>query len=308
VALPQLSLWREGGLTHTAKASDSASAAPLDYFIPNSLHPVWGEAPIRAHRAQNFLDSTLYVGFVPLAIALFGWLVHRRWTSAFGGRRTTDDGRQPEVTQYAIRNTQYALPYHASRITHHASRVWLPWLALALVTAVLSLGLTLHDLQGQYRLPLAGGSTHVPMPGQILYDYLPFYSSMRAYARFGVMVALAVAVLMGLGWVVFLRGRRFRRNAAFFGTLAMILLLADLWSAPYTWGSSRVEPTEISRFIAGLPPGLVMQMPLESSQSGPALWWETYYGPEHPIAYGFDTFEPPEWRPVRSTLEEFPGK
>jgi hypothetical protein len=270
VALPQLLLYRGGELRHSAKAADSASAAPLDYLIPNPQHPIWGEPAIEMHQYENFLDSTLYLGFLPLGIALFGWLLMRR-------HKMRPPGIRP---------------------------LWRAWLVLGLSAFTLSLGLTLHDLRGQYQLPLAGGSVVLPMPGQLLYDYLPLFSSMRAYARFGVIVALAIVVLMALGWWVFLQSARFRRHAPLLATGALVLLLADLWSAPYVWGWSRVEPTETARFIAAQPPGLVMQMPLESSQSGPALWQEVYYG--KPIAYGFDTFEPPQWTPVRDRLEEFP--
>ena len=275
VALPQLSLWGRGELRHSAKAADSASAAPLDYLIPNPHHPLWGEAPISAHQHENFLDSSLYLGLIPLAVALFGWLLMRR------------HGVRPPAVR----------------------RLWIAWLVVGVTAIVLSLGLTLHDLKGQYRLPLAGGSSAVPMPGQLLYDYLPLYSSMRAYARFGVIAALAAAALMALGWRLFLASGRFRRKSAFLATAALALLLADQWTAPYVWGWSRVEPTDTSRFLATQPPGLVMQMPLESSQSGPALWQETYYHKSgKPIAYGFDTFEPPQWSPVRDRLEEFPSE
>ena len=47
-----------------------------------------------------------------------------------------------------------------------------------------------------------------------------------------------------------------------------------------------------------------MQMPLASSQSGLALFRETYYN--KPITYGYDTFEPPGWQAARATLSKFP--
>jgi hypothetical protein len=270
VALPQILLYRGGELRHSAKAADSASAAPLDYIIPNPQHPLWGERAIEMHQHENFLDTTLYLGFVPLGIALFGWLLMR----------------------------------HNRMRPNRTKPLWIAWLVLGFVAAILSLGLTLHDLKGQYQLPLAGGSVILPMPGQFLFDYLPLFSSMRAYARFGVIAALAVAVLMALAWSIFLHRSRFRKHSTFLATGALVLLLADLWSAPYVWGWSLVEPTQTAQFISAQPPGLVTQMPLESSQSGPALWQEVYYG--KPIAYGFDTFEPPQWAPVRDRLEEFP--
>jgi hypothetical protein len=268
VALPQLLLYRGGELRHSEKAADSASAAPIDYAIPNPQHPLWGELPIAAHRNEIFLDSSLYIGLVPFAVGLFAYLIMRR----------------RGITQGSL---------------------WASWLVVAVTAFVLSLGLTLHDPNGQYMLPLAGGGVPVPLPGQLLFDYLPLFSSMRAYARFGVMVALAAAVILALGWLVFLRSERFRRRGVFFATAALVVMLADLWTAPYVWGWSRVEPTQTAQFLRTQPRGTIMQMPLESSQSGPAFWQVTNYG--MPIAYGFDTFEPPEWGPVRDDLEEFPS-
>jgi len=90
--------------------------------------------------------------------------------------------------------------------------------------------------------------------------------------------------------------------------IALVLLLVDLWTAPYSWGTSRVEPGETARFLATQPePGLVMEMPLTASQSGPLLFQETYYGPDKPIAYGYDTFEPKAWKDARPALENFPS-
>jgi hypothetical protein len=184
-----------------------------------------------------------------------------------------------------------------------ASRAWIVLLA---VTFVLSLGLTLHGPNGQVQFDFPWGNGSLPLPGQLLFDWLPFYSSMRAYARFGLLVTLSGIVLAGIEWAYLLRygGLRVRLNARWLTLAAITLLLVDLWTSPYSWGTTRVEPTEASRAIASAEPGLVMQMPLTASQSGPALWWGTYY--DKPIAYGYETFEPPQWRAERPALGTFP--
>lgn len=268
VAVPSLQLWAQGQLTHSAKAADENSAAPLDYIVPNPLQPVWGEAGMRAHAEQNVIESALYIGVVLTLIAVAGWLVtirreRRQWKSS-----------------------------------------WLPWAGLAAVCFVLSLGLTLHDANGQVKL--AGGGI-VPLPGQLLYNWLPLYSSMRAFARFGLLVMLAATALMGLGWAALLRwGPAWLRARPLFSTsLAALLLLVDFWTGPFAWGTSRVEPGQLETFLAKQPSGIVMQMPLASSQSGPALYRRVFYG--KPIAYGYETFEPPQWRSARPTLEAFPS-
>ncbi|HEX8229199.1 MAG TPA: glycosyltransferase family 39 protein [Chloroflexia bacterium] len=268
VAVPSLQLWAQGGLTHSAKAADEHSAAPADYAVLNPLQPVWGEAGMRAHAEQNVIESALYIGIPLAAVIIAGWVL--LWRRA----------EQPQ------------------------RRLWGTWLALAAVAFVLSLGLTLHDANGQVRVGQTGA---IPLPGQLLYDWLPLYSSMRAFARFGVIVALAVTVLVGLVWAASLRKgpRVVRRNPVVATVFLALFIMADFWTGPYAWGTSRVAATETARFLAQQPPGTVMQMPLDSSQSGPALYRRVQTG--KPVAYGYETFEPPAWRAERDDLQEFPS-
>ncbi|MDQ3928412.1 MAG: glycosyltransferase family 39 protein, partial [Chloroflexota bacterium] len=267
VAIPSLELWAEGSLTHSAKAADEHSAAPTDYVAPNPLQPVWGEVGMRYRAEQNVIESALYVGSVIAIVIAVGWAWLRRRADA------------------------------------KERRIWSAWLALALIAAVLSLGLTLHDANGQVRIGQGGA---IALPGQLLYDWLPLYSSMRAFARFGVIVALALAALLGLVWNALVRygPTVLRRNRAFATALLVSLLMCDFWSGPYAWGTSRVEAGATARFLAEQPAGIVMEMPLESSQSGPALYLRVNSG--KPVAYGYETFEPAQWRAQRPALEDFP--
>jgi hypothetical protein len=267
VAIPSLQLWAQGGLTHSAKAADEHSAAPADYVVRNPLHPLWGEQGMKAHAEQNVIESALYVGFVVAFISAWGWFSLRRRTAI------------------------------AER------RMWRTWLSLGALAFVLSLGLTLHDANGQVRVG-AGGV--VPLPGQLLYDWLPLYSSMRAFARFGVIVALALTVLLGLVWSAGLRQgpAPVRRNPHFATIVLALLLMIDFWTGPYAWGTTRVEASDTARFLSQQPPGTVMQMPLDASQSGPALYRRVTSG--KPVAYGYETFEPPAWHARRDELQEFP--
>jgi hypothetical protein len=268
-ALPSLRVYAEGGLTHSAKAADEHSASPLDYVIPNQLHPVWGEPFMRAHAEENIIETNLYAGLALAVIIFAGWWARRRARAA------------PERASFA-------------------------WVVLAVVAGVLSLGLTLHGLQGTLQIQWPWGAGPLPMPGQLLYDWLPFYSSMRAYARWGLIVALGLVVLGGIAWAYLLRygPGGFRTASRWFATLALVAIAVDLWTAPYAWGTSPVEPNEASRFVASLPDGTVMRMPLAASQSGPALWAQVYY--DKPLAYGYETFEPEGWRARRPDLETFP--
>src|SRR5205814_10240913 len=70
------------------------------------------------------------------------------------------------------------------------------WAVVGLGCLVLSLGLALRVLPGEV-VQVGGGP--LPMPARLLFDWVPGFNSLRAYARFGVGVALAVAVLAGWG-------------------------------------------------------------------------------------------------------------
>src|SRR3954447_2047007 len=199
VALPSLSLWGGGGLRHSAKAADEHSAAPVDYLLPNELQPLWGAISMRAHSAQNVIENSLYLGGGALVIAIVGWLIARR-------KRDRD----------------------ADWVTASA------WLVVLVVSIVLSLGLTLHDLGGQVNTGTPQAPVPVTMPGRLLYDWLPLFSSMRAYARFGFIAVLALFALMSMGWAAIVR--RAGNRGLWWTVLVVVLLMADFWTAPYAWG------------------------------------------------------------------------
>ncbi|OGR97389.1 MAG: hypothetical protein A2V88_07150 [Elusimicrobia bacterium RBG_16_66_12] len=58
------------------------SARPWEYLIPSIDHPLWGRFVARFSRrllhGSNIPEQTLYLGFVPLALAAFGWAASRR--------------------------------------------------------------------------------------------------------------------------------------------------------------------------------------------------------------------------------------
>lgn len=294
VAVPSLQLWQQGDLTHSAKAADENSAAPLDYVVPNPLQPVWGQPAMQARSEENVIESALYPGLPVAVIACAGWW----WSRKRKGKWKVESSESKVKSEKSkVEGTTFHFPLSTR------SFPWYPWLGLGLVCFVLSLGLTLHDAGGQMKI----GGGPLALPGQLLYDWLPLYSSMRAFARFGILVMLACAALLGLGWAGLLRrGPAWLRMRPLFATLvAAVLILADFWTGPYSWGTTTVQPTATAQYLAQQSPGTVMQMPLLSSQSGPALFQHIYYN--KPIAYGYETFEPVQWAAKRDQLEDFPS-
>jgi hypothetical protein len=91
------------------------------------------------------------------------------------------------------------------------------------------------------------GSVAFTRPSGFLYELLPMF---RAYARFGVVLLLAVATLAGMGAV--LLWRRQSRGATVAASL--LVLLAALELAPFPpWRWRDVLPTSAHRWLAGQP-------------------------------------------------------
>ncbi|HUS16766.1 MAG TPA: hypothetical protein VM536_17360, partial [Chloroflexia bacterium] len=176
------------------------------------------------------------------------------------------------------------------------------WLVLAAVCLVLSLGLTLRVLPG---VQVQVGGAPVPLPARLLFEAMPGFNSLRAYARFAVGVSLAVAVLAAVGTTRLLARPRLARARLVVAAGLLGAVLIDFWSAPYPWGTTTVAPDAVAGWLAGQAPGgAVLRLPITTAIAGPPLYAGTAYG--HPLAYGYETFEPPGFRAARPLLARFP--
>ncbi|MCA0455087.1 MAG: hypothetical protein LCI00_14025 [Chloroflexi bacterium] len=75
------------------------------------------------------------------------------------------------------------------------------WLVLAIVAWVLALGPVLKVFDQPVTVNLGGYDTYLTLPYALVYN-LPGFSLARTPGRFGFLLALAVAVLVGYGWTV----------------------------------------------------------------------------------------------------------
>jgi len=77
------------------------------------------------------------------------------------------------------------------------------WIAAAITFAIFSLGPTLH-INGQSEFSFGGFTTTIPMPFMLLH-YIPFFKENRVPNRFGILVMMALAVMVGFGIIWMLR-------------------------------------------------------------------------------------------------------
>jgi hypothetical protein len=175
------------------------------------------------------------------------------------------------------------------------SPIWWPWAALCAVSILLALGPTLH---------WRGESLDIPMPARFLYRYVPPYSSIRVWARMGMVTILALSVLSGLGakWVLD-RVRRPNRR------LIVAAVLATLIAFDFAALPPGVTPTSgraVDHWLAEQPSQFtIFQFPLERAIHGSQMYYTVVH--QKRIAYGYGTFIPPEFRAYMPRLSTFPS-
>ena len=180
------------------------------------------------------------------------------------------------------------------------------------------------------------GKVPIPLPGLLVYLFVPLGNAMRTLYRFGVMTILAVSVLAGIGAAGMLGGGRPafdllvdagasgddvplesfitvpRRRRASFGllvltTLLLGLVLMDFVPAPLAFGFSEVEAQPLDLWLAARQDdAVIMQFPLVRGLSGDALYRTKYHGRN--VAYGHGTFYPERFQEALPVLATFPGQ
>jgi hypothetical protein len=182
------------------KAAVSAyqySARPWDYFIPPAEGALFGGLThgfITSHLHGGFIaENSLFLGYVPLALALVA-------IAAAGLRRRA---AALETAFFSVSDSR---------------RLVCAFTASAAVAFLLSMP------------PSATvGSARVYLPSHLVFKVLPQF---RAFARFGVIVTLCVAVLAGYGIKVILLNRRFSRRATVVASLLALLILLEFTIVP----------------------------------------------------------------------------
>ena len=272
---PSLMLVRQGGLQ--PRALDDASfwsASPTDFLFPPPSHLILGAWGALNYDRVLSWESTIYVGLVALllagvAIAPRGCLSRKRLVQC---------------------------------------------LALtALVAVVLALGTDLHWRHQPVTVPapallqrwFPSGRAPIPLPGYLLFRFLPLYAQMRVWMRYGILVNLFVSVLAGVGlaWLLQRVGRRWARIVA---VVALALALVDLY--PGLMQLSRISGRPVDDWLADQPgQGAVVQFPLDQC----TLPTFTYYTLVHgkPFVGGFFAAGWPEqWRRIQPVLLGFPDQ
>ncbi|MDP3732514.1 MAG: hypothetical protein Q8R31_05815 [Candidatus Omnitrophota bacterium] len=190
------------GFTRPFNDLFSQSARPLSYFLPASVHPLFGRFTEQFVGSKlygmSFTEHTLYLGWTPLVLAFFAFKIWRkgRKEKKLGSLGTVPFGDSPSRDDFYI-----------GFFVFLAVVAWLfsqpPW----------------WDFFG----------IKIYMPSFFLYKILPMF---RAYCRFGIVVMLAVAVLAGFGLNFILEIFKTQKTKIMVTILFCGLVLFEFWNYP----------------------------------------------------------------------------
>jgi hypothetical protein len=149
---------------------------------------------------------------------------------------------------------------------------------IALLSAFLSLGPSLQLTYAPSNYDPSAIQRIVPLPYLLLHEWVPGFQSMRVVARIGVLTALGLSVLAGIGAFFVLRwaAGRFRAGSmarVVVPVLAVVLALLPVfesWSAPISMQSvgTRGAVPEVYRWLAAQPRTVIVEYPMVHYKRG----------------------------------------
>jgi hypothetical protein len=143
----------------------------------------------------------------------------------------------------------------------------------------------------------------------LLHDYVPVFRGLRAMARFGIFVVMALAVLAGYGYAALMHGRGAMVRRA--GLAVLVASMLAEYATRITLVSFPNAPPEAYRELARLPKGVVADLPLPAADQLPGFeprraYMSTFHW--FPIVNGYSGNYPPSYLARLDRLHGFPDE
>lgn len=268
-------MFPDGG-TFSSANTEQLGFSP-DYLLsPNPLHPLWRDRITTIFPITGEQD-VVSIGYATALAAVIGL---------------------------------FATPWRKTR----------PFIAMGFISLLLGLGLTLQ-WRGERVLvsvpkwvesavsPLMGGLSSpagkvpVALPGLLLYHWLPFYSSLRVWARFDIPLMLAVAVLAGFGAARLLEKGR---GGALIATGIGVVIVFEGLVVPYSnFTPVAVNIRTVDAWLAVQPEGTSLIEYPRPFVDKEAMYAQSNHGQS--VVNGYMSFQPAHLTAVDAELGIWPN-
>lgn len=330
VLLHMARAWQSTSRTWSLAYLDQLSASPLDFLYPSVLHPLWGSRLMESY-PQHLSENVLYLGLMPLALGTIAlWRPQdkrHRLTSPEVGQEKTRRVYVWIVVVFFILALGTTLHWKNSRV-YIAVPGWVERV-FTVGMSVLTKRLAVYPISS-YTLRVEG-AIYLPLPTLLLYLYLPFFSGMRVWARFGLLTIFALAALAGFGvqrlqrWITDRTAASvsaehgvsppsWRGSTSGHGIwrpwlvplVIGLLVIFEFAALPYAMGSSSVQARPVDHWLSEREGDFaIMEYPLIKAMSGTSYYHMRTHGKR--ISFGQSTYFPQFFTENRPLLESFPS-
>lgn len=272
--LPFLQLAGTGGMPDRDWGGVRMYSAGLsDYLLPGTTHFLFGKWVGSHFNRDIWIEATLYVGLVSLALFLYAMITRgkkHRWE------------RQMFVTGIVI-------------------------------AVVLSMGTDLHwnakaielTLPGYFAEKLGRETMPILLPGFFFFKYFPFFAKLRAMMRFGIFALLFVAA--GAGYALLGIEKYSERKQSIFIGIALLLVILDFLPRTQT-SFSEISARPVDEWLSKRSEnGSIMRYPfyLNDDQAGT---YYTLYNEKPFIGGFFNAFPTEQYQRIRGVMDGFPSE
>ena len=251
------------------------SAGLTDFVLPSTDHFLWGKWAGEHFNRDMWVEGTLYVGLVNIALAVFAWVNRKK------------SNRKTLQILMLVGGALALLLAMGTDLHWNGAPVEIPTPAF---------------LQARWNKP----TLPIPLPGWVLFKYFPFYAKLRALMRFGIFVLLFICAAAGLGTAEILRRVSPRwKNAAAAGLILFVLF--DFYPGPTT-EFTPVQARPVDTWLSQQPgDGAVVQMPFSIAEDQEHTYYTLVHGKPY-VGGFFNAFPPAQYKRVKPILMNFPDK
>jgi hypothetical protein len=304
-ALPYLQLNSDQRLSQPFQEHLDLSATPSDLLRPSLLHPLWGGWLLRrlAPSVAMVVERSISLGAVPLALAILGFWGRRRHQS------------MQALAAMGLASFAFACG-PILQVGGSVAKVGIPPLGLDVLDRLGILPFLAERLGPDILAQTTNqGQVFLPLPGMVLYLFVPGFTATRVWARFGVFTMLVVAAAAGCGVAALLHGvARVRlpgrpcalpalTKAAVAGLLVVEVLFEFVSIVPSM--SSAVRPREVDLWLREQPGDFaIMEYPIVPLRA-PDLYYSITH--QKKLILGYGSYVPEEFEQWIPILASFPS-
>jgi len=273
---PYFSLLGQGGLPdRNIWITRRYSASPTDFILPSTDHFLVGKLVGDYFNREMWVEGTLYIGVVTLALTVFALL------------KNSDKLDKP-LQRFLLWGIGISVVLAMGTDLH--------WLGEPVEIALPPF---LVDLAGRTDLP-------IPLPGYFLFKYFPFYAKLRSLMRFGIFALLFFGVLAGFGAAKILAGQKTKLKPWIVSLLTLLVFL-DFYPGPFP-EQAEIKARPVDYYLAEqTDQGALVQLPFEKAEDQENTYYTLIHGKPY-IGGFFNAFPPPQYVRISPVLVTFPSE